>query len=433
MKHKISLDSDIIGLDVQILRLGLWLMLIYVSIQIFSIVRLIGLLNIAPYYLLCYRVLDVILIGVFVIYWRHPLRTHMFIPLLIVVLYPMLFGIVNGNINVTFFNDFVTYTFFVVKFIIFRTLLISIYARVSPDELFFCFKRRLVRLSLFVAFLSLLTAIILLGMGFEFYYQAPAEISLGAALAITGGNVFVSFLFLVYAALSGKRMIFAGVVAMFLIAYLFSGKFRLGSFRWILVATLILMLVVFVAPVPDNFTASVAIQKFAGTFYDLNLAWKTAGGALEFLKLVDSGRYLEVYSLFKELSYLDIIFGAGYGFRYEMDYSVMLELGRSIEGSVTNSHFTPLGIVSKSGIVGLLIWSAVILPGLRALFCDREISQFRFACALALCAMIVQSFFAFGFYVNIFTPFLLAVCTVVPPDVNPRFSPCAFRVTSEAY
>ena len=131
---------------------------------------------------------------------------------------------------------------------------------------------------------------------------------------------------------------------------------------------------------------------------------------LETLIYTDPARYSEYVSLLPHLTDWSFWFGNRYGFRYDLDSDFLHEFDIAQHSDVRNAHFTPLPITAKFGLFGLIIWIILI-----ARFFTAKINRNSFveyACRLAFISMVVQSLFAFGFFINIYTPFYLAMLTV---------------------
>jgi hypothetical protein len=113
--------------------------------------------------------------------------------------------------------------------------------------------------------------------------------------------------------------------------------------------------------------------------------------------LIDPGRYVEYVSVRPHLSGPKIVFGLGYGFRYRLiDFEASQE-------SVSNAHFTPLGIVLKFGLVGVSMWLAAFFYLFLGVYPRTKIE---YAAHVSLFGIFVQSLFAYGFFINSLT----AIC-----------------------
>jgi len=403
------------------MHFGLWALKIYLILNGLGLLRLTGIFNITPYSLFLYRLLDLALIITFLLFWRQPVKMRLAeLIMIFFVLLPVVTGIFNGHVNITMANDLATYLFFIIKVIIFRTLLISIYMRYHPDTFFATFSRSLIKLSLVIAIIGLTLALYISSKGVAFYFQSASEIKLAASLAIASNNIILSLSFLTIALLSGKRMIFIGILLMFLIAFMRSQRFRNQNTLFIAFALAFVFILgsLSVFPLFSDLSQSASYVRVDTTIRDIKAAVTYESDSLnEILFVLAPARYAEAVSLWRSLTNIDVLIGAGYGFRYTVDVPLFIANNFVVTGeTVSNAHFSPIGIVSKFGIVGFVIWTIYLLTGLKALIAGPRTSWFRFGCALAFCAIWIESLFAFGFFINLFTPFVLAVCTVALPN-----------------
>jgi hypothetical protein len=413
--------------DLRVLRLGQWLLLVYVGLQVFSILRLIGVHNVPSILLFTYRLLDLILIATFLSISGPMMRIRSIDTLSVVIaIYPALIGIYNENFNITILNDVAIYFSFVAKIILFRTILARLVVYIPLDNIFNRFSRRITWLALVTAIGAFIVAQALVTAGWNFYYQAPAEITLAAALAFAHSQVGLVLAFTMLAALSGKRMILVGVLAMAGLALLAARGFVGVVIKRLPIVVVLVTISTFAVVTTLDLSSFAAADKLTGTYDLLVHSFQGAAGLENFLALIDPGRYIEYLSLKPHLTGIPLFLGNGYGFRYELDYAFLLESGFEFAGDVSNAHFTPLAIVAKFGLLGLAGWFLLIVLSFRHGGGWAKTSKFRFACRLALVSLLVQSFFAFGFFINSLTPFLLAVSSIrLPVPVAPGIQPHA--------
>lgn len=208
---------------------------------------------------------------------------------------------------------------------------------------------------------------------------------------------------------AAKRMILIGVLVMGLIAGFAHARFRSAILRALI--PIVLFSPVLVIFGGSFLSADVSfVDKILATYRQFVSAQESSTSFLEMLKFLDPGRYVEYVSLQPHLTGWSLWFGNGYGFRYELNTDFLYEFGFAAVQEVSNAHFTPLAVTAKFGLFGLLIWFVTIGAVLTAKI-DKS-SYFQYACRLAFIAMVVQSIFAFNFFVNMYTPVYFAMATL---------------------
>lgn len=396
--------------ELRVLKIAVLLMIIFAALNYIAFFRLVGVPGIPPLLLLLYRGMDLTIVLVFLVFCGSRVKIKGIDFLLAVfACYPFLIGLVQGNLSITFAHDTAIFFFFIAKIIIFRTILIRISAVVDFDTVFQKFSRKLVFWSALIALILLGTATVMLARGESFYYQAPAELTFAGALLLAQGKIFAYLFFLVLALAAGKRMVMIGLLVMGLIAVLRNSRVRSELFRFAVVAVVLASLVIIFAGTESSAELTF-VDKILGTFRQLYYAMEMSENFFEILMLMDPARYAEYVSLKPHLTGWSLWFGNGYGFRYELDTAFLAEFGYADGGEVTNAHFTPLAIAAKFGLLGVLIWFALIATVLTSRFDHRSFVQY--ASRLAFLSVIVQSFFAFSFFINFFVPFYIAMATI---------------------
>lgn len=396
--------------ELRVLKISVSLMVAFAALNYLSLFRLVGVSGLPELQLFLSRVMDMIIIVAFLAFCgaRVKLRSIDLV-LIIFTSYPLLIGLARENFSITFIHDFAIYFSFISKVIIFRTILSRISRNVDLDAIFQKSARKIVFWLGLIAIFSIFTATIMLGRGTNFYYQAPAELTFAAALLLAQGKIFGYLFFFALAMVAGKRMIMVGLLVMALIAALNHAKFRSSLIRF--AASFVLLgPLVFIIGGSMLGAELVFVDKILGTFRQVSRALENSDSFLEMLMLLDPGRFVEYVSLQPHLTGWSLWFGNGYGFRYDLNSAFLLEFGYAAEADVTNAHFTPLAIAAKFGLLGVLIWLVLIVTVIKSRF-DRR-SYVQYACRLAFLSMVVQSFFAYGFFINFFTPFYIAIATI---------------------
>jgi hypothetical protein len=396
--------------ELYVLAIAVFGMIIVICLNFIAIFRLIGVSDIPQILMVSYRALDLLIIATFFCYCQPKVQVRFDdLALLVFITYPFLIGFGIGNLSITFVNDAAIYLCFVFKIVILRTVLTQIGDVVDLDTIFRRHARRIIFFSAMIAMVSLGTVGLLLRGGAQFYFQAPAELTFAAALALAQGNLMIYFVLLVLALASGKRMMMIGVLAIGAIAILSKQQARKALLRLVSVGIVLTTVVLTLTPHIIS-TDFLPFNKILGTFRIVSRAMENSVDVLDMFKLIDPGRYVEYVSLKPHLTGWSLWFGNGYGFRYELNSSFLAEFGYEAYGDATNAHFTPLGITAKFGIVGLAIWVLLMLRVILRPINKR--SYFQVACRLAFISMLVQSLFAFGFFISVFTPFYIAAVTL---------------------
>ena len=372
--------------------------------------RLFGVPGIPPLLLLSYRALDLIVIGSFFLTCGAQIKIRWVdLPLLLLIPYPILIGIGRGNINITFFNDITVFSFFILKVLIFRTLIQRFVDNYDFDAVFRSYARKIIKRSILAAIIMLILAYIALSAGLQFYYQAPAELTFAAALAMAQGHVPTYLIILALAAMGGKRGILMGILAIGSLVFL-TRKNIVKVFTSALVLGGIAFFAAYISARNDAVADAAFIRRLTGTWSTIQSVAIDARNWQEFLMFLDPGRFVEYVSLKPYLEGWAFWFGNGYGFRYSLDSDFLGDFGRLTDGTVTNAHFTPLAIVAKFGIIGLAFWVIQIFG---ILFSARDSrSYFQAASRLGFISMLIQSMFAFSFFISFFTPIFVAGATL---------------------
>lgn len=402
--------------ELRVLAITVTMMILFAALNLSIPLRMLGIMPDLPrILLLIYRVMDVIIVVSFFIYCGNRVKIRALdLLLLIFVSYPFFIGIYRGNATITFVNDSMIFFGFMIKVIVFRTVLARISSVASIDDIFLPYAKRIIFWSGAFAVIALAVIFILLGTGATFYFQAPAEITMATAMVLTQGRIAMYLFFLALALMAGKRMIMIGVLVMGLIAGLAHTRFRSAVLRALI--PMVLFSPVLVIFGGSFLGADVSfVDKILVTYRQLVSAQELSTSFLEMLKFLDPGRYVEYVSLQPHLTGWSLWFGNGYGFRYELNTDFLYEFGYAAVKEVSNAHFTPLAITAKFGLFGLLIWLVTIGAVLTAKI-DKS-SYFQYACRLAFIAMVVQSIFAFSFFVNMYTPMYFAMATLGRPRV----------------
>lgn len=403
-------DLSSIRGEMRVMKISVFFMIIFAALNYVSFFRLLGVSGIPQLLLVLYRGLDLIFIFAFLFFCgsRVKLKSIDYL-LLFFSSYPFLIGLGQGNLSLTFANDTIIFFCFTAKIIIFRTLLSRISTVVDLDTIFGKLASRIVFWLALIALLLIATANLMLGRGASFYYQAPAELTFAAALMLARGKILAYLFFVALSLLAGKRMVIIGLLLMAPIALITHTNAWRAILRFSAVVVVSLPILIIISG--TVFVADLAfINKLLLTYQQLFLSMEKSANFLDILMYLDPPRFAEYISLKPHLRGWSLWFGNGYGFRYELDGAFLGAFGYVEDyDDVTNAHFTPLGIASKFGLVGVLIWLVLLVSVLRSNLNRRSYVQY--ACWLGFLSMIAQSLFAFGFFISFFTPFFIATAT----------------------
>ena len=208
---------------------------------------------------------------------------------------------------------------------------------------------------------------------------------------------------------AGKRMVMVGLLVIAASAVLAHPGMRRAFVRTLILAAVPFTLAIVASSTLLN-SDLVFADKISSTFRLVESAMEQSDNFLETLIYTDPARYSEYVSLLPHLTDWSFWFGNRYGFRYDLDSDFLHEFDIAQHSDVRNAHFTPLPITAKFGLFGLIIWIILI-----ARFFTAKINRNSFvnyACRLAFTSMVAQSLFAFRFFINIYTPFYIAMSTV---------------------
>lgn len=413
MNDRLRKVNDPITAEKTILSIVTFCVVIFMLLQVVSVFRLFGTHGIPHVLLLSYRILDVLVILAFFkfcgSYIRISFIDYIFLPFLI---YPIFIGIANNNISISYFNDVVTFTLFYIKILIFRTIFIRIRQNGDLDFIFRHYTRNLVRWAILIALVIFLLAMTGVNLGLMQYYQAPAELTFATAITVANGNWITYMFIFILALLGGKRAIMLGILTIGLFSIISRKHFKKFLVWCSIVIIASLLFTMTLGSVSFEVVAA-PLNKLISTIETIKLAISQTSNWEEVFIIIDAGRYLEWVSVKPFFEGWTVWIGNGYGFRYYLEHEFMIRLGRvPIDYSVSNSHFTPLGIAIKSGIIGVFLWAVwcVII-----LFYPRKKNSYiQLVCKLGFISMLVQSLFSFSFFMSFLTPIFVAGATTQP-------------------
>ena len=117
---------------------------------------------------------------------------------------------------------------------------------------------------------------------------------------------------------------------------------------------------------------------------------------------------MEINAL-KQIAHMRSDFKVRSNFRESNISNTLGLLKEDVGNNISNAHFTPIGIFLKFGFLGFISWTTLLSKIIFKIFHRNEF-YFVKVSLLAIIGFIFQSLFAFGFFINLFTPFLIGLC-----------------------
>jgi hypothetical protein len=159
------------------------------------------------------------------------------------------------------------------------------------------------------------------------------------------------------------------------------------------------------------------LKQMAGILEPIQIAMKEGPSALfddtvrHELYLATAGRSEEIFGITSNMSWYNVLIGLGAGFTYSY-----MHWEGWVDG-YANSHFSPLAVTYKFGIVYAILLYAYISKGVISLIRSND-AMARFV-AFGIILFLVQSLFAFNLFVEMLFPFLIALRQVAEKTIDP--------------
>ncbi|MFT6841573.1 MAG: hypothetical protein ACJASR_000335 [Psychroserpens sp.] len=326
----------------------------------------------ATVYLLIFTaILDLLL----VILGRKFLKTPLIVFVSILLLISVFVGLFNDvEISRRYITDVTNPLFFFCKILIFKE-----YWKHADFTKYFKFYSK-------IAFFG---SIILLPIAYYIYSSAgvnriaifpPLELPFASYLQ---GSPYLLIITVLLILLYGKRSQLTGALATFITFIILFRKRQIIKYFLLSIVGLIIMVVVF-----DKFKDNNAIRRLTYT-YDQVVDARTLE---EGFATVSSGRDDELTSVFKLMEDdVDYIFGLGVGFTYD--------LGVYIDKDVSNVHFSPVGFLSKYGLIFMLFIYFYLFKVLFSL--NKKYTDYEYIVAYSTFVFIfIEGFFAYNLFVT---------------------------------
>lgn len=361
--------------------------LLILILGIGAVIRQLGLFEVTRLLLVLSWLSDIVLVAIALLLCRFKLP-HVLVPLALLFIGATILGVGNGFLNHTFITDLVTYFTFILKIIIFSNLFQYQLFR----NQFYTFIKRYCWLAVIVGSITIGLMFLLWFAGFRFYFSATPDITYSYALALGNGQLLYSYVIMLLGFFSGKRMIIIGLFVIFMFGF---KKYLNRPVNYLLIAFAVLILL-FLSGLSDL----PSVSKITSIIENLN------GNNLNaMLMSLDKGRMSEVLGIIHSMNWYDYVLGKGYGFRFFwFGFDELRESGISH----SNAHFSPIGIISKFGVLGLMLFIGFYIYALALSFQHRNYDKLSYPNFLFLTSMMVQSLFAYVLFNHPLIPIVFA-------------------------
>jgi hypothetical protein len=263
-------------------------------------------------------------------------------------------------------------------------------------------------------FLSLANIAIFYGLnGPDFMYVGltpPINQVVAGSVFYSSTGLFIVSIIVIY--FSGKRsyLIAVGIVIILLYIMRLQNKQLISNkfINYLLTATIfaILLSLVYQGAIVDKLLISLnslsiiydaAIGVAQSSSHNENISELETYNALY---VATAGRWAEVHEIIKSMSLLDWIFGHGAGFTYQLEL-----LDGTVLESYANSHFSPLSLSYKYGVIFAILFYIWIAK--KTFFCP-DLDSRKLFWVLIIVLLLIQSCFAFNLFVEFLLPVALA-------------------------
>ncbi|TMX44380.1 hypothetical protein DA096_15395 [Vibrio rotiferianus] len=294
---------------------------------------------------------------------------------------PLIIGIINYELSRRHITDFVIPFVFFAKLAIFS----DYWTRNSFEE----YAKYYSKVTLFGSFLLIFFIYSL------FSSSGVSRLAIFPPLELTYSYFFVSnniyfVVSLILIFLYGKRAQLMSAILVLFVGLIFTkGYKRIWSF--LVAAVLIFFGGLYVLNNPEN----ISVRRFLYTFEMVDFS------DLDSINLASAGRLDEVFAILRHITAIDIFFGKGNGFTYD----IILTSGEI--KTAANSHFSPLGLYSKYGILFTLSLYAFLFSIFVKSFGIAREDRIVLFCLLAALFIFFESFFAYAIFATAINPVIL--------------------------
>lgn len=375
---------------------------IYFIIQVFlaifvtsTIFRSLGIADFTKVILATNLVLDlsIVLLG---LQSLKKLKTPFSLILLIVYIntVSLILGIANYGLTQAILKELIIYNTFFLKIIIFYNVFqIREY---RYEFLKFAVRHSIVAVA--AGAIAIVALQILSYIGYKFYFASTPNITYALTMSMASGSAFYTYFVMLEALLTGKRMIFFGALVIFILGYRQFLNTKKNNLFFILV---VIPLISYIFFYYSDFLSGVA--KLVKTF---DWEFITENSVAAIAQQVDRARYGEFVGIIKAMDIQDYILGKGFGFRFFWDG---FEEARFMGRDHSNAHFTPIGILSKFGVLGTLLFLSLFVGTLIRAYRQRQRDKLDYMNFLFLMGIYTQSLFAYILFNNPLIPIIMGL------------------------
>jgi len=307
-------------------------------------------------------------------------------------------------------NDLTGPLFFITKVIMFRGLISR--GDLSPEMI-----RLLVR-SLIVLAVIQIVIFSVLSRSSGAYAGITPPVNVPIAFGLAFSQPWLIAVSMIVILLSGKRS--------FLLAALIAIGIRAAvqpnnRVPFIVGGALVIFVMVLVGGAASGLIPEAILEKLkqSSMIFDLaGIALRDGPGALfdesvrHDLYLATAGRSEEIFAIIGAMHWYNLFTGLGAGFTYSyMHWDGWMD-------GYANSHFSPLALTYKFGIIFMLCIYRYIWAGVLTLLKGDD--RFASMIALSVIIFVVESFFAFNLFVEVFLPLLVALRQLAVAGDLPR-------------
>ena len=210
-------------------------------------------------------------------------------------------------------------------------------------------------------------------------------LELGFAFYLHGSNIFLPIIFFIIV-LYGKRSLLISVALVFVFSFFKNSKKNL--YKFLLSITLLLLVFTYF----DDISENKGFSRISNTFDQVNKL-----DLEDVFEVIGGSRYLEFKTITQELDIIDYVIGKGVGYTYSFIWNNEYK-------TVSNSHFSPIGLISKYGIIFTVFLYYFLLRLFYRSYPSNK--EYKIAVSTAL-VVFIESFFAYSLFIIPIFPIVL--------------------------
>ncbi len=307
-------------------------------------------------------------------------------------------------------NDLIGPLFFITKVIMFRGLIGR--GDLSPNMI-----RLLVRSLIVLAVIQIMIFSVL-SRSSGAYAGITPPVNVPIAFGLAFSQPWLIAVSMVVILLSGKRSFLLAAVIAISIRSAVQPNNRVP---FVIGGAVVILVMVLVGGAASGMIPEAILDKMrqSSMIFDLaGIVFRDGPGALfdesvrHDLYLATAGRSEEIFAIIANMNWYNFFTGLGAGFTYSyMHWDGWMD-------GYANSHFSPLALTYKFGIIFMLCTYQYIWEGVLTLLKGDD--KFASMIALAIIIFVVESFFAFNLFVEVFLPLLVALRQLAVTGDLPR-------------